>query len=63
MIQVWFKKTEEVSKIVKTTTTTVITTTITERNSAWSVQTLRTDMRNKFSELVDGLKKEQQSYF
>lgn len=62
MIQVWFKKAEEVSKIVKTTTT-VITTTITERNSAWSVQTLRTDMRSKFSELVDGLKKEQQSYF
>ena len=62
MIQVWFKKAEEVSKIVKTTTT-VITTTIVERNSAWSVQTLRTDMRNKFSELVDGLKKEQQSYF
>lgn len=63
MLQVWFKKAEEVSKIVKTTTTTIITTTITERNSAWSVQTLRTDMRNKFSELVDGLKKEQQSYF
>ena len=62
MIQVWFKKAEEVSKIVKTTTT-VITTTIVERISAWSVQTLRTDMRNKFSELVDGLKKEQQSYF
>ena len=61
MIQVWFRKIEDVSKtIVKTTITT---TTVIERNSAWSVQTLRSDLTTKVNELIDSLKDDQRALF
>ena len=61
MVQLWFRKIEDVSKtIVKTTITT---TTIIERNSAWSVQTLKTDLSSKVSELIDSLKDDQKALF
>lgn len=61
MVQLWFRKIEDVSKtIVKTTITT---TTIIERNSAWSVQTLKTDLTTKVHELIDSLKDDQKALF
>ncbi len=61
MVQLWFRKIEDVSKtIVKTTITT---TTIIERNSAWSVQTLKTDLSSKVSELIYSLKDDQKALF
>lgn len=61
MIQVWFRKIEEVSKtIVKTVITT---TTVIERNSAWSVQTLKTDLQTKVNDLISQLKDDQKALF
>jgi len=61
MVLVWFRKVEEVSKtIVKTVITT---TTVVERNSSWSVSTLKTDLSSKAKELIESLKEDQKALF
>jgi len=61
MVLVWFRKVEEVSRtIVKTT---IRRTTIVERNAAWSVSVVRSDLQGKLRDLVDSLKEDQQALF
>lgn len=55
MVQMWFKKADEVSRTVTTTTVKTIVTTTIERNENWNVSKVWSDLKGKLSSLISSL--------